>query len=372
MASKRHSGLGRGLDALFPPSDENIVPENRSEANEVNEVNEVNDVHHVESGSDSKSTSYKSTSYHAQADNQKEGSASVGQKGSSESRGMGLDRLLTSASSNLSSDRGVVMVRLSRIEPNRKQPRQYFDEESMEELAQSIRQYGLLQPILVQDRDTHYEIIAGERRWRAARKAGLREVPVIIRNYSDQEITELSLIENIQREDLNPIEEARAYQMLINEYHLKQEDVAQRVSKSRTSITNTMRLLKLDEQVQDMVISGELSMGQARALLSIDDKEKQRMLAEKIAEQKLSVREVEKLVKHFKANQTDSSASKRDRKAERDEQLTLIYSELENRLKTSLNTKVKIHPGKGSAGKLEIEYYSSDDLERIADRLIRS
>ena len=189
------------------------------------------------------------------------------------------------------------MVKLSKVEPNREQPRKNFDEDSLQELAESLKQFGMLQPILVQNRGDYYEIIAGERRWRAAKIAGLKEVPVIVRELTDQEIVEISLIENIQREDLNPIEEAQAFQQLIQEFHLTQEEIANRVSKNRATITNSMRLLKLDIRVQDMLAEGKISSGHARALLGLEEGERQYQVAAKIIEEKLSVRDVEKLVK---------------------------------------------------------------------------
>ena len=191
------------------------------------------------------------------------------------------------------------MVKITKIEPNREQPRKHFDEEALNELAESIKHYGLISPILVQDKKDHYEIIAGERRWRAAKIAGLKEVPVIIREYTEREIAEIALIENVQREDLNPIEEAMGYKRLIEEFDLKQEEVAECVSKSRSAITNSLRLLKLSEEVQKYLVDGELSMGHARALLAVEDSEKQTFLAKKIINEKLSVRDVEKLVKNL-------------------------------------------------------------------------
>ena len=187
---------------------------------------------------------------------------------------------------------GETIVNITKVEPNREQPRKNFDEDALEELAESIKQFGLLQPILVQDRKTYYEIIAGERRWRAAKKAGLKEVPVIIKNLSEQEIVEISLIENIQRENLNPIEEAQAYKRLLTEFNLKQDEVAERVAKSRTAVTNSMRLLKLCDDVQQMVIEGMISTGHARALISIEDPEQQNNIAQQIFDEKLSVRDV--------------------------------------------------------------------------------
>ena len=255
-----------------------------------------------------------------------------------------------------------VMVRITQVEPNRNQPRRNFDEDTLHELADSIKQFGLLQPILVQHRNTYYEIIAGERRWRAAKMAGLKEVPVIIRDYSAQEIVEISLIENIQREDLNPIEEAQAYKRLITEFKLKQDEIAERVSKSRVSVTNSMRLLKLGEKVQQMVIDGMLSTGHARALISIEDQELQYQIAQRVFDEKLSVREVEKLVKNL-------GKEKKDKKQERDEALEVIYRSLEERMKQTLGTKVAISSKGKKGGKVEIEFYNNDDLEKIVDRL---
>lgn len=255
-----------------------------------------------------------------------------------------------------------VMVRITQVEPNRTQPRRNFDEDTLHELADSIKQFGLLQPILVQDRDTFYEIIAGERRWRAAKMAGLKEVPVIIRDYSAQEIVEISLIENIQREDLNPIEEAQAYKRLITEFKLKQDEIAERVSKSRVAVTNSMRLLKLGEKVQQMVIDGMLSTGHARALISIEDQELQYQIAQRVFDEKLSVREVERLVKNL-------GKEKKDKTKERDEALEVIYRSLEERMKQTLGTKVAISSKGKKGGKVEIEFYNNDDLEKIVDRL---
>lgn len=255
-----------------------------------------------------------------------------------------------------------VMVRITQVEPNRNQPRRNFDEDTLHELAESIKQFGLLQPILVQDRGTYYEIIAGERRWRAAKMAGLKEVPVIIRDYSAQEIVEISLIENIQREDLNPIEEAQAYKRLITEFKLKQDEIAERVSKSRVAVTNSMRLLKLGEKVQQMVIDGMLSTGHARALISIEDQELQYQIAQRVFDEKLSVREVERLVKNL-------GKEKKEKTKERDESLEVIYRSLEERMKQTLGTKVAISSKGKKGGKVEIEFYNNDDLEKIVDRL---
>lgn len=253
------------------------------------------------------------------------------------------------------------LVKITMVEPNRDQPRKNFDEDALLELSESIKQFGLLQPILVQDKRDHYEIIAGERRWRASKLAGLKEVPVIIKNLTDQEIVEISLIENIQREDLNPIEEALAYKRLLNEFHLKQDEVAERVSKSRTAVTNSMRLLKLSEEVQQMVIDEMITTGHARALLAIEDLEKQYMYAQKIFDEKLSVRETEKLMKNL-----DKPVKQ---KKEKGKNLDFIYQDIEEQLKTSLGTKVSVSSKENGSGKIEIEFYSSEELDRIVDIL---
>ena len=263
----------------------------------------------------------------------------------------------------------VRMLRLSQVDPNRSQPRRKFEDETLEELAESIRQFGVLQPILVQKKGSRYEIIAGERRWRASRKAGLREIPAIVREYSDQETLELSLIENIQREDLNPIEEAAAYRRLLDEFGMRQEDLAERVSKSRTAITNSLRLLKLEEQVQDMLVREELSMGHARALLPIEIPEEQVLLAQEIVNRHLSVREVEKLVKSRLSGKSKKKDSKKKKESEKDPALELAYRSIEERLKQSLGTKAVIHGGADGTGRIEIDFYSHEDLEKIIDLL---
>ena len=255
-------------------------------------------------------------------------------------------------------------VKISLIEPNREQPRKVFDEDALMELADSIKQFGVLQPLIVQKKDDYYEIIAGERRWRAAKLAGLKEVPVIIKDFSDLEIVEISLIENIQRENLNPIEEAQAYKRLLNEFNLKQDEIAEKVSKSRTSITNSMRLLKLDDRVQQMVVDEMISTGHARALLGIEDKEKQYTLAMHIFDEKLSVRETEKLVKSIVNPSQKKSTEKMT-----DSARTAIYENLEEKIKNILGTKVYINQKGKHKGKIEIEYYSDQELERITDLL---
>jgi len=254
-------------------------------------------------------------------------------------------------------------IKITEIEPNREQPRKDFNEEALIELSDSIRQYGILQPLLVKKKDDYYEIVAGERRWRAAKMAGLKEVPVIIKEYSEREIMEISLIENIQREDLNPIEEAMAYQKLLKEFSLTQEEVAQRVSKSRTAITNIMRLLKLDERVQAMVVEQEISGGHARTLLSIEDGNTQFNIAQKIVNESLSVRETERLVKHIMESKGKEIAIKK----EIDTSLDIFYQEMEKKMKSIMGTKVMINKKSHDKGKIEIEYYSSEELERIME-----
>ena len=268
---------------------------------------------------------------------------------------------VSTASSAEEGKDGTLMVKLSKVEPNREQHRKNFDEDSLQELAESLKQFGMLQPILVQNRGDYYEIIAGERRWRAAKIAGLKEVPVIVRELTDQEIVEISLIENIQREDLNPIEEAQAYKRLLTEFHLKQDEVAERVSKSRTAVTNSMRLLKLCDEVQKMVVDDMISTGHARALISIEDPEEQYLIAQKIFDEKLSVREVEKLVKDLH----------KPPKPPKEENKTLqaIYQEISERLKQSLSTKVSVSAKQNGAGKIEIEFYNHEDLERLLERI---
>ena len=258
-----------------------------------------------------------------------------------------------------------VKVKISKVEPNREQPRKNFDEDALLELAESIKQFGVLQPLLVQDRKDYYEIIAGERRWRAAKIAGLKEVPVIIKKLTEQEMVEISLIENIQRENLNPIEEALAYKRLLNEFNLKQDEGAERVSKSRTAVTNSMRLLKLNEKVQQMVIDDMLTTGHARALLGIEDQEKQYVVAQQIFDEKLSVRETEKLVKKI---QKEKNLPEK-KKEELDEQVALAYHDVEEKMKLILGTKVNIRAKDDKKGKIEIEYYSMDEFNRIFEMM---
>ena len=306
MAGKK-SGLGRGLDALFP---EKTVQSKPKTVKTVKEEKKV--------AVDTKKFSQQETS------------------------------------------NGERMMKISMIEPNREQPRKKFDEDALQELSESIKQYGILQPLLVSDKKDYYEIVAGERRWRAAKMAGLKEVPVVVKEFTDQEIVEISLIENIQREDLNPIEEAMAYKRLMEEFHLKQDEIADRVAKSRTAVTNSMRLLKLSSKVQEMVIADMISAGHARALLGISDEALQETTAMKVFDEKLSVRETEKLVKNL------VSPAKKV-KTEKNTAEDAIYESLEEKMKGIMGTKVSIQRKKNNKGKIEIEYYSRDELERIID-----
>jgi len=296
--------------------------------------------------------------------------------------GKGLDSLITNkvaptkpAETTAAKDEKVIegiLMDIKKVEPNREQPRKNFDEDALLELSESIKQFGVLQPLLVQDKKGYYEIIAGERRWRAAKLAGLKEVPVIIKDLTEQEVVEIALIENIQRENLNPIEEAIAYKRLLTEFNLKQDEVAERVSKSRTAVTNSMRLLKLNEKVQQMVIDDMLSTGHARALLGIEDQEKQYHTAQKIFDEKLSVRETEKLVKklqqEIESNSTEDTSKK---EVKIDPKMAAIFGDLEETMKMILGTKVAINQKDDKKGKIEIEYYSMDELDRIID-LIRT
>lgn len=283
--------------------------------------------------------------------------------------GKGLDSLIpdkpieksfsTSSDEKEESKSGEHLVKINMVEPNREQPRKNFEEDALLELSDSIKQFGVLQPLLVRKRKDYYEIIAGERRWRAAKLAGVKEVPVIVKDYTEQEVLEISLIENIQRENLNPIEEAMAFKKLLEEFNLKQDEVAERVSKSRTAVTNSMRLLKLNDKVQRMIVDDMISTGHARALLAIDDEEQQYILANKIFDEKLSVRETEKLIKAIK--------NPKKEKAKKIIENAFIYTDLAEKMKEVIGTKVSIASKGNGKGKIEIEYYSDRELERVFD-----
>ena len=327
MAVKK-KGLGRGLDALFP--EKPVKPAEKKPEQKTVATNES--LHQQEEGS------LKASAVNSVAESNDTAQAAVVEE----------------------PKKSEMIVKISKVEPNRTQPRKQFDEDALLELSESIKQFGILQPLLVSDKGDYYEIIAGERRWRAAKLAGLKEVPVIIKEFNDQQVVEISLIENIQREDLNPIEEAMAYKRLINEFKLKQDNIAERVSKSRTAVTNSLRLLKLDERVQQMLIDEMISAGHARAILAITDKDKQTSVAMKVFDEKLSVRETEKLVKHIV--EPPKKTQKPVNTAE-----DAIYESLEEKMKGIMGTRVFIRRKKNNKGKIEIEYYSRDELERIIE-----
>ena len=314
----RKNGLGRGLDALFPEK-KSAVKESVKKATVKTENKTV--------------VPEKTTDDTTEESNR----STIGHK------------------------KTAMIVKISSVEPNVNQPRKQFDEDALLELSESIKQYGVLQPLLVSDKKDYYEIIAGERRWRAAKLAGLKEIPVIVKEFSEQELVEISLIENIQREDLNPVEEAMAYKRLIDEFHLKQDEIAEGVGKSRTAVTNAMRLLKLSEKVQQMLIDEMITAGHARAILSIADKEKQESIAMKVFDEKLSVRETEALVKRMLEPPKTAKKSKFSSAED------AIYESLEEKMKSIMGTRVQIHRKKNDKGKIEIEYYSKDELERIID-----
>ena len=252
----------------------------------------------------------------------------------------------------------VETLRITQVEPNRNQPRRSFDDDKIDELAESIKEHGIIQPIIVVKNGEMYRIVAGERRWRAAKKLGLKEVPVVIRNYSEFEIAQIALIENLQRENLNPIEEAIGYQTLMSKYDMTQEDVSNKLGKSRSAVANSVRLLSLDEPIQQKLISGEITSGHARALLSISSPKIRLAVLESIIEKNLNVRQTESLAKQLEKSKP------RKKKPIINEQVKAQLEELEYRLSSHLGTKVTLsHNAK--KGKIEIEYYGNDDLERI-------
>ena len=395
MAKKRHGGLGRGLDALIPPArredssrkgggdGKDNSPGTADSGTGQGAPADASAESFSPEGSGPSAEAFSSVGSGASAEGNTVGSSAApiqSGEGISTQPGQGAPiqpgeaapgTSGTAAPGSVAADQGEVqMLRLSQVDPNRSQPRKKFEEESLEELADSIRRFGVLQPILVKKTGSRYEIIAGERRWRASRKAGLREIPAIVREYSDQETVELALIENSQREDLNPIEEAKAFKRLLDEFGLRQEDLAERVSKSRTAITNAIRLLKLDERVQNMVIEEKISMGHARALIPVEIPEEQYLLACQVSDKKLSVRDVEKLVKKIGKSRDGGKSGKKVKPAgEADPALELAYKAIEERLKQSLGTKASIRHGGDGTGKIEIEFYSSEDLEKIVDLL---
>lgn len=403
--ARKHGGLGRGLDALIPMREEveqamksadsdsveilfaddeedseesfpSLFPETRREKDvsrkEVKNVSRETFEEKTEKPEQVRQLS-ESDEKQEQENKSPKSRKSRGQDSKiQDNKNQGTKDPETKEQAEKSSDslKNAVIVRISEVEPNREQPRKKFDDDKLEELSESIKTYGLLQPILVQKRDGYYEIIAGERRWRAALKAGLKEIPVIVRDYTEKEILELSLVENIQRENLNPIEEAIAYKRLMDEFGLGQEEVAQRVSKSRSAVANSLRLLKLEENVQKMVIDGEISMGHARALLPLEDPEKQLSTAKEIVDKKLTVRETEKKVKEILSSRDETDTKKPETKQqEEDPSIAIIYKQIEERLQQTLHTKVSIQKKRNGHGKLLIDFYNSDDLDKIIDKL---
>ena len=381
MAKKRHGGLGRGLDALIPQARPRQVPQQENPEGKEQAAGSGQDPEKKAQVAAPGPENGKENTDEARVIPETEKKAepaatavSADPAGTEKTENTGeADR----AASNLSdaavlreeAGSGIRVLRLSQVDPNRSQPRQNFEDEALEELAESIRQFGVLQPILVQKKGSRYEIIAGERRWRASRKAGLKEIPAIVKEYSDQETLELSLIENIQRQDLNPIEEAKAFRRLLDEFGLRQEDLAVRVSKSRTAITNAVRLLKLDERVQDLLIRDQISMGHARALLPVEIPDEQFLLAQQVADKHLSVREVEKLVKTRLAGKASKKAKDGKKAVDKDPALELAYRTIEEQLKQSLGTRAVIRGGGDGTGRIEIDFYSNEDLEKIVDLL---
>ena len=384
--ARKHGGLGRGLDALIPMRQEvekamqsadsegvEILFADEDEADEPdipqlqtrsqNRFRRESDQQPVRSDQEKKDVS-RETQLKNSSEIQNETTRDIQKEPAS----IITNKEKAEKSNKEKSD--AIIVRISEVEPNREQPRKKFDEEKLQELSESIKTYGLLLLIVVQKRDEYYEIIARERRWRAALKAGLKEIPVIVGDYSEKEILELSLIENIQREDLNPIEEAEAYKRLMDEFRLGQAEVAARVSKSRSAVANSLRLLKLEERVRKMVVDGQLSMGHARAILPVEDADQQYELAQKITEKQLSVRETEKIVKEMlKSGAEQDKSIVKIEKQEEDPSIAIIYKQIEERLQQSLHTKVSIQRKRNGHGKLQIDFYNSDDLEKIIDRL---
>ena len=252
---------------------------------------------------------------------------------------------------------GKLMISLNKIKSNIDQPRKSFDNEKIAELAESIKNHGIIQPLILKENGGGYIIVAGERRWRAAKMVGLKEVPAIVMDLTEKQVLEISLIENIQRQDLNPIEEALAYKKLLSDFNLTQEELSKRIGKSRTAITNTIRLINLDSRVQQYVIDGIISEGHGRALLSLEDGELQYIYSQKVIDEKLSVRELEKLIRNI---------SLKSERSEKKEELNPYYKDVRDRLQNYFGTKVNLS-SKKNRGKIEIEYYSEEDLERILD-----
>ena len=371
--ARKHGGLGRGLDALIPMREEVEKAMKSAESDSV-EILFADDEEDSESSYPTIVPEVKEKEDVSRKTEENVSRETLEERKEPEiiDQSPEEDKKEEKKKEEKSSDhlKNAVIVRISEVEPNREQPRKKFDDEKLEELSESIKTYGLLQPILVQKRDGYYEIIAGERRWRAALKAGLKEIPVIVRDYTAKEILELSLVENIQRENLNPIEESRAYKRLMDEFGLSQEEVAQRVSKSRSAVANSLRLLKLEENVQKMVIEGQITMGHARALLPLEIPEEQLKMAQEIVEKQLSVRETEKKVKEILSSGKKPEVEvTKTQQQEEDPSIAVIYKQIEERLQQTLHTKVSIQRKRNGHGKLLIDFYNSDDLEKIIDKL---
>lgn len=351
---KRKGGLGRGLDALIPS-----VTEESSENKAQNKVQNETENESVKETPDETSKKNENNGITVKLENRKKTEKSS----AAEENTTDLESEINKSETQGDNSNLVTIVRITKVEPDRNQPRKNFDEEKLQELADSIQSKGLIEPIIVQKQDDHYEIIAGERRWRACKLAGLKEIPVIVKEYDNLERVEISLIENIQRENLNPIEEANAYRRLIDEFHLKQDELAERVSKNRSSIANTMRLLKLTDKVQSLVADGKLSMGHARALLALENAEQQENLADEIIEKNLSVRDVEKKIRSL-------LQKKEEKKTEKDPSLVLIYQDIQNKMNAALGMKVAIKDKGNSRGSIEISYENQDDFEKLMDKIM--
>lgn len=352
---KRKGGLGRGLDALIPS-----VTEEGNENKTQNVVQNETENNSVKETPDETSKKNKNSEIiTVKPENKKK----IEKGSAAEKNTTDLESEINKSETQGDDPNLVTIVRITKVEPDRNQPRKSFDEEKLQELADSIQSKGLIEPIIVQKQDDHYEIIAGERRWRACKLAGLKEIPVIVKEYDNLERVEISLIENIQRENLNPIEEANAYRRLIDEFHLKQDELAERVSKNRSSIANTMRLLKLTDKVQSLVADGKLSMGHARALLALENAEQQENLANEIIEKNLSVRDVEKKIRSL-------LQKKEEKKTEKDPSLVLIYQDIQNKMNAALGMKVAIKDKGNSRGSIEISYENQDDFEKLMDKIM--
>jgi len=347
--AKQEKGLGKGLNAIFGNTQINTEKNHKTYKTVAETVAENNE--------NTKTASVTQESHDEQPVNIK----AIGDDNENQYDGLQDEKLINENKDNT----GSLLIKLGRIQPDKNQPRKYFDEEKLQELADNIKEYGVIEPIVVKESGAFYEIITGERRWRAARMAGLKEIPVVVKkNVDDRTSREMSIIENIQREDLNPVEEALAYQSLIEDFNLTQEEVAKKVSKKRSTITNSLRLLKLDEDVLEMLKGGLITQGHARALLVIEDRELRKKIADKCAAENLSVREIENLVKLDKISKEKKSKNDSP-EAEELKRLKILYKDLEKKMKAKLGTKVNIIPKNKDKGKLEIEYYSQDQLDRL-------